>query len=272
MTSSDDPAGDRLAAAPTGRITSSTVDGVATLVIDNVGKHNAVTSPMWDQLGAVLDELKERDDLRLLVVRGAGGVFSSGADLNEVLAATQGREAATRFCTRVATALLSLVRFPSPTLAVLERHVAGGGAEIALACDLRVARDDVTFQIPMARLGVVPDHVTARRLAQVAGPATARSVLLQGRSFDAHECLRRGLVEDVLPPEAVDEHLARTAQTFRSLSAYSVTRTKAVLLGHEAWDEMDLVDEMVASFVHGDVAANARAFLRQRADRRAPTS
>lgn len=234
------------------------------MVIDNVGKHNAVTGPMWEELVAVLDGLRDRDDLRLLTIRGAGGVFSSGADLREVLAATAGREQATRFCERVAAALLSLVRFPHPTLAILERHVAGGGAEIALACDVRIARDDVTFQIPMAKLGVVPDGVTARRLVQLGGPGTARSVLLQGRALSAQECLRRGLVEDVLPAETLDEQIGRIVSAYVSSSAYSVTRTKAMLLEQESWDLQDLTSGMVASFLDGDVADNARAFLERR--------
>lgn len=125
----------------------------------------------------------------------------------------------------------------------------------------------MSFQIPMATLGVVPDGVTARRLAQIGGPGTARSVLLQGRALNARECLRRGVVEDVLAAEELDQHLLRMVSAFASSSAYSVTRTKAMLLEQEAWDVQDLTSGMVASFLHGDVAVNARAFLERRGPR-----
>lgn len=235
---------------------------VARLTLEHRGRVNAVTGHMWSELERLVRDAGRDPDLRVVVLRGHGGVFSSGADLRELLGATADPDAARAFSLRVVRALHVLATSPLPTVAVLEHHVAGGGAEIALACDLRVARDDVSFRIPMSRLGVVPDRLTLDRLTALAGPAAARTVLLAGRALDAAGCLRVGLVDEVHPTSGLDAAVDALVADLLAGSAYSLARTKAMLLATESpGSPEDRVAEMVASLLDGGVAERARAFL-----------
>lgn len=239
------------------------VDGrLGVVTLTRPGKRNAMTRSMWASLPVVLDRVAGSPGVEAVVIRGADGNFSAGADLGEVLAATESPEAATEFCASVVSTLLAIARCPLPTIAALEGVAAGGGAELALAADLRVAVQGATLQLPLARLGVVPDGFTMRRLVALAGPSSARLLLFTGRIVDAEHCLRIGLVDEVVPDEGLEDAVRSLAHAFSAASPYALRRTKQLL---DALDEQadldDLVADMAQSFLHGDVAANARGFM-----------
>ncbi|MCK0114222.1 enoyl-CoA hydratase/isomerase family protein [Ornithinimicrobium sp. F0845] len=232
---------------------------VATLTLSRPGKHNSLTRRMWRQLTEHLTGLADDPHVRIVVVRGEGTTFSSGADLPEVIEAAGSDESARAFCQEVAGALVALAASPKVTVALLSHHVSGGGAEIALACDLRIAQDDAQFSVPVARMGLVPDRLTVRRLISLGGPATARAVLLLARRLDAAHCLRVGLVDEVVVAGGLDGALASLREDLSRTVEYSTTHTKALVLREEELAAGDLVEEFVASMVHGGVADHGRA-------------
>lgn len=241
------------------------VDGdVATLVLNRPGKHNSVTDPMWTQLTEHVHRLGEDSTIRMVVVRGEGSVFSSGADLGDLMAAAGNLQMARLFSRRVAGAIHALATFPHVTVAALKHHVRGGGAELALACDLRIAEDDVAFQIPVSRIGVVPDRFTTRRLLRLGGPSVARRVLLLTHEFNATECLRVGLVDQLVPPGHLDGELAQLAGELRRNSDSAIRTTKRMLLEDEGFlvDPEEMVAEFVESLVGGEVAERGRRVSR----------
>lgn len=239
--------------------------GVVTLA--RPGKHNAMTRSMWAALPVVLHRVASCSGVEAVVIRGADNSFSAGADLSEVLAATASEDEATEFCTGVVSALLAVARCPLPTIAALQGVAAGGGAEIALAADLRIAEHGATLQLPLARLGVVPDGFTLQRLISLAGPSAARLLLFAGRAMEAEHCLRIGLMDEVVPHGSLDDAVRSLARAFAAGSPYALQRTKQLLLATEAQAGLsDLVTEMAQSFVHGDVAANASRFLHRKRD------
>lgn len=243
------------------------VDGeIATLTLDRPAKHNALSDPMWEQLEQQSRALGERDDIRIIVVRGEGSVFSAGADLRDLVAATTDEPAARAFCERIAGALHALATVPPLTVAALSHHVRGGGAEVALACDLRVATDDVRFQIPVARLGVVPDRFTARRLLSLGGPAVARRVLMLAEELDAATCHRLGLVDEVVPTGSLDDAIEAVVQRVRPNAPSALRATKTLLSTLEGVDadRGALVAEFVRSLVDGPVRERGERALQPR--------
>lgn len=236
------------------------VDGpVATLILHRPGKRNSVTRKMWRQLAAHMRELGDNGQVRVIAVRGHGTMFSAGADLPEVIAAAGDHASARIFCVEVAHALHALATSPKLTVALLEHHVSGGGAEIALACDLRLAQDDVQFSVPVARMGLVPDRLTVRRLLSLCGPGATRSILLLARSLNAAQCHRLGLIDELVAVGGLDEAVGRMVDDLAHVVDYSTVNIKAMLVREESLGGLDdLVEEFVASMVHGGVADNGR--------------
>ena len=128
---------------------------------------------MWRRLGEVVPALAASPGVRVIVLRGAGGFFSAGADLRDVLEATRIRRAAESYCHQVVGALLAIAEFNGADGGSPRRPGGGGGVEIAMAADNRIATDNTSFQLPFARLGVVPDAFTLYRLRALIGESAA---------------------------------------------------------------------------------------------------
>lgn len=241
---------------------SGRVDGpVATITLSRPEKRNALTVAMWTRLAELAEELPALPGVRLLVLRGAGGVFSAGADLNDVLAATTGEEEATRCCRAVVEALFALVRCPVPTAAAIDGVATGGGVELALAADNRLATPATTFQLPFARLGVVPDALTLNRLIALAGPATAQWMVMTASPVSAEHCLRTGLIDE-LATDGLDHALADLSERISRTSAAGLARTRALLWASQPPLDADTAaEEMIQSFLSADVAAAAGRFI-----------
>lgn len=252
---------------PTVPVIHQVHDDVGVITLDRYGKHNALTQQMWSQIPDMLDKLVKGHGVSAVLIRGAHGSFSAGADLSEVLTATRTREAAEAFCRTVVDALLALARCPVPTVSRLSGIASGGGAELALATDLRIADHTARLQLPLAGLGVVPDGFTLHRLLALTGSAMARYLLLTGRPLDADECLRTGLVHHVTAD--LDTEIDTLLAELGSKSPYALRQMKDQTLRLElALAADELTAPMVDSFVHGAVADNARAFLSARASTR----
>jgi enoyl-CoA hydratase len=159
---------------------------VALLTIDRQERRNAVNT---DMCGELLLRLREAvaAEARVLVLTGAGGNFCAGADLSGV------EDDAFRSALRAF--LLALAEVPIPTIAAVEGFALGAGTQLAVACDLRVAAPDARFGIPAAKLGLMVDHWTVRRVTRMAGEGTARAMLLAAEEIDGEAAVRLGLAQ-----------------------------------------------------------------------------
>lgn len=171
-------------------------DGVAVLTVDRPGVRNAISPATMDALDAALDSVASA---AVLVIRGGGDrAFISGGDLKELAKIRSFDDAVAmavrmrRLCDRIAT-------FPAPVIAALNGHALGGGAEVAVAADIRVACDDVTIAFNQARLAIMPAWGGAERLAGLVGRSQALLLATTGERIGASEALRIGLVERVYP-------------------------------------------------------------------------
>ena len=231
------------------------------ITLRNQPKRNALTAAMWHGIPAAMQALCADSRVLAIVVRGEGADFGSGADLTEIVEATESLEKATAYCRMVAGTLLAVARCPVPTWALMHGNVIGGAAEVALACDARVATPSARFLLPFARLGVVPDLFTVRRLANVLGHGRARRLLMEPTTLDAATCLDMGLVDTVIEEEQALENLAARATRMGSLAKAAVSQIKTQMLEVSQAEIEPAIADMVASLTQGEVRTRAQAAL-----------
>ncbi|GGK01856.1 enoyl-CoA hydratase [Pilimelia anulata] len=212
--------------------------GVATLTLDRPAKRNALTADMWAALPGVLDTLAADPAVRALVLVGAAGTFSAGADIDELYDSYGEPDAADAFHAINVAAEVALAGFAHPTIAAVEGACVGGGCQLAVACDLRFAAADATFAVPPARLGVVYPATATVRLAGLVGPARAKYLLYSAAPIDAHRAFAYGLVDEVVPGDVVERAVAFAAGIAAN-SAQTIGAAGDVLRAHLAGRDPD---------------------------------
>jgi enoyl-CoA hydratase/carnithine racemase len=238
--------------------------GVAVVTLARPHKRNALTMQMWRSLEQQVMELSGSADLDAIVVTGQRDVFSAGADLTEVRAASASRSAAEEYCHSIVGALAAVAWSPVPTVALLNGVASGGGAEIALAADSRIALPRAAMQFPMSRLGVVPDALTRDRMVQSVGALRANWLLLTGRLLDARSCRDMGLIDELVDERLVDEALERLVLELRISYNAGHRRSKELMLGATRRPIAELAEEMVESFIGGEVGSRAARLMNRK--------
>jgi enoyl-CoA hydratase/carnithine racemase len=250
-------------------------DGVVRLTISNPAKRNALDHPILDAISDTLGELSAPSSpARCVLVTGAHGMFSAGYDIGEIPDA-EFEERAERLVAHPFTqAIDALQAFPRPTLAMLPGHTIGGGLELALACDLRVANDAIKLGMPPAKLGLVYSHTGLRRFIDAIGAARTRELFLLGSYIDAPTALAWGLVNRVAAGDALETLTLELAVELAGNAPLSQTGNKrviAALLSAEgelpAEVEEELIELRRASFASEDMREGMRAFAERRAPR-----
>ncbi len=244
------------------------VDGaIATLTIDRPEKRNAMSYEMWSALPDLLGKLAADDTVRAVVIRGTDH-FSAGADISEFATLRADSAGARGYSQAVHEGERSIATLAKPTIAAITGVCVGGGCEIALACDLRIASADARFGITPAKLGIVYNATSTKRLVDAVGPSWARQILFTGDLLDSATALRIGLVN-----ELDDDPVARAtelATTMASRAQVSVRGSKAIIAritdGH--FDEDDSVHALYElSVTSADYQEGVAAFLQKRPPR-----
>ncbi|MDR2188693.1 MAG: enoyl-CoA hydratase/isomerase family protein [Azonexus sp.] len=195
------------------RINLTTADGIATLVIDNAAKRNAINLAMWRQLAAHLAAISGDRGIRCVVIRGAGDeAFAAGGDLEEFIHARATLAQALAYHTEVAAALNAIADCPQPTVALIRGACIGGGLEIAGVCDLRISGQGARFGAPINTLGFSMYPGEMAGLLKLAGAAVMQEILLEGRILTAAEAYEKGLVTRVTPDAEVAAEAYATAR------------------------------------------------------------
>jgi len=202
--------------------------GVATITLDSPGKLNAVSVAMWQELRRVFESLEKDEHVRCVVVRGAGGNFAAGADLDEFGEVHRDLQSGRRFHLETVLPALNAIRTaPQPVLAAIEGVCAGGGLQIALACDVRIAADTARLGVPVARLGFPVVLSELRLLLERLGPSTTADLLLTGRLVDAHEAASSGLVSRTVPTPDFEHRLSEMVHAVCAGSPLAARQNKA---------------------------------------------
>jgi len=240
---------------------------VATLTIDRPAKRNAMSYEMWSALPALLGRVRHAPAVRVLVIRG-GEHFSAGADIGEFTRLRRGADGAARYGEAVHGGAQAIASLGKPTIAAVSGYCVGGGCEIALACDIRVASTGARFGIPPAKLGIVYSLPSTKRLVDAVGPAWAKQILFGAELLDASTALRIGLVNEV--HEDVDAGVERLSALIAARAQVSVRGAKTIVdlvidgRCEETGEVRALYDEAVHS---AEYEEGVRAFLEKRPPR-----
>ena len=243
-------------------------DGVLRLAISNPAKRNALDHEI---LAAITAELAALRDVRCVILTGHGGMFSSGYDIGELDPETFADEAEKLVAHPFCSALAELDATDVPTLAVLTGSTIGGGLELALACDLRLAGDHIKLGMPPAKLGLVYSHTGLRRFVDAIGEPRTRELFLLGRYIDAGTALMWGLVNWVVERDELETIALELATQLAGNSPLSMAGNKRVLrelLHAEGALDPDTEREMLAlrasSFRSQDLLEGVSAFTQKR--------
>lgn len=200
------------------------IDGtVGTITLDVPEKLNRVSMPARDQLARVFGELGADEGVRAVVLTGAGGAFTAGGDIAGFL------QRRPEEVSRLAWNVAAPERCPKPVVAALRGYAFGVGLELALACDFRVAADDLQLALPEVRLGMIPGSGGTQRLARLIGLGRAKDMIMRGRRIGAEEALALGLVTEVVPPDELDAAVRALLEELSALSPLALATAKRVL-------------------------------------------
>ncbi|MGH3440309.1 MAG: enoyl-CoA hydratase/isomerase family protein [Sciscionella sp.] len=245
------------------------IDGaLATLVIDRPAKRNAISYEMWSALPKAMAEVAA-SPAKVLVIRGEQH-FSAGADISEFATLRAGADGSRRYSDAVHAGERSIVGLSLPTIAAINGFCIGGGCEIALACDIRIAADDAKFGITPAKLGIVYHFTSTKQLVAAVGPAWAKQILFTGDILDAETALRIGLVNELHTAAAVNTRAVELAERIAGRSQVSVRGAKTIVNRiaegqHEEDTEVRALYD--ASHASAEYAEGVRAFLQKRPPR-----
>ena len=207
------------------QVTSS--NGVGTILLARPEKLNACTPAMHRAVQAAVARMEDDDDVRVVVFRGAGRAFCAGSDLNET-GRMEGKAAQDYIRLDFGTKA-RIASCAKPVIAALQGHVAGGGFELALACDMRLVAEDVQFSLPEITLGTIPGAGGLQRLPQVVGLGIAKEWAMTGRRIGAEEAYRRGLANAIHPVEALVEATTAFAEELAARSSTALALCKVAL-------------------------------------------
>jgi enoyl-CoA hydratase/carnithine racemase len=243
-------------------------DGVLRLTISNPTKRNALDHAILDAIAVVMDDL---GDARTVILTGAGGMFSSGYDIGDIPEEVFAEQAERLVAHPFADALDALDACAIPTIAALPGHTIGGGLEVALACDLRIAADGIVLGMPPAKLGLVYSHTGLRRFLQTIGAPRTRELFLTGRNIDARTALTWGLVNAVVGAAELESAALDLAADIAANAPLSVRGNKRVIRELLAAEgtldeavERELIELREASFQSEDMREGIRAFGQKR--------
>ena len=242
-------------------------DGVARLTISNPEKRNALDHAILDRLAELLTSL----DARCVILTGTQGMFSSGYDIGEIPEDVFAEEAEKLVAHPFTAAIQALEAYPYATVAALSGHAIGGGLELALACDLRIAREGILLGMPPAKLGLVYSHTGLRKFLSAIGEPRTRELFLLGRNVDARTALAWGLVNDVVGEHELAETALDVAGELAANAPLSISGNKRVLrellAAGSALDpdvERELIALRRACFASEDLREGMRAFAQKR--------
>ena len=237
------------------------------LTINNPAKRNALSSDMWTALPALLDKAAATPSLRVLIVRGTGDHFASGADISEFSELYATPQSSAKNSAQISDGLNALAAFPLPTIASIRGACVGGGCGVALACDIRFADSTSKFAITPAKMGLTYPYDDVVRLIDAVGLPHAKDMLYSARTFKAKKAKKIGLVNDVLPVDELDEFASNYAQSIAGLSSLSVASHKAIFHAYQSGlrspSEAQIRD-FAGAFGNADFKEGFTAFLEKR--------
>jgi enoyl-CoA hydratase len=242
---------------------------VGHLIFNNPQRRNAVSLEMWEATARILDDFGNDDDVRVVVLSGAGDkAFVSGADISRFENERANEEAIARYNGAVERANAAIYDYPKPTIAMIRGFCIGGGVGLALSCDLRICSDDSRFAVPAAKLGLGYPYHGLKKLVDVVGPAFAKEIFYTARQFDAEEARAMGLVNRVVEAAELEAYVKKYADTIGENAPMTIATTKFIIgevVKDESQRDLATCAAMVKKcFESADYTEGRRAFMEKR--------
>ncbi len=253
----------------TEKMLSRIEEGVGYITFNNPDKHNAVSIEMWDALEKILDNFRNSNKIRVIVLNGAGGKsFVSGADISKFDKERSSKEAVLSYNKRTQKVYELLESFPKPTIAMIDGYCIGGGLNLAVCCDIRICSEKSKFAMPAAKLSLGYPFSSIKRLFDVMGPGMAKHFMFTAEKISATEALACGLVQKLISEDSIDSYVKDYALTIANNAPLTIKAMKQI--GIEILknpDERDLLlCEKLASacFDSDDYKEGRKAFMEKR--------
>ena len=243
--------------------------GVGILTFNNPERHNAVSLEMWEATKRILDGFAADDDIRVVVLTGAGGkAFVSGADISKFASERATLEASRAYNVKSDAAYASVADFPKPTIAMIRGYCIGGGVGLAVCCDLRICSDNSRFAVPAAKLGLGYGYSGLKRLVDIVGASFAKEIFYTARQFDAQEAYAMGLVNRVVPAGELEAYVKSITDMICAnapLTIKAVKFTVGEMLKDESKRNLARSVELVEQcFASRDYTEGRTAFMEKR--------
>jgi enoyl-CoA hydratase/carnithine racemase len=253
----------------TDKMLSRKEGSVGYMTFNNPERHNAVSLDMWDAASRIMEGFARDDEVRVVVITGAGGkAFVSGADISRFENERSNEAAVARYNEIVAKANDSLYHFPKPTIAMIRGYCIGGGLGLAVCCDLRICSDNSKFAIPAAKLGLGYGYPGIKRLADIVGPSFAKEIFFTARQFDAAEALTMGLVNRVVAADTLETYVRGYADTIGANAPLTINSVKFIanqtVVDESKRDLTRCADLVKRCFESKDYVEGRRAFMEKR--------
>ena len=213
-----------------GKILQSVAEGVGIVTFNNPEKRNAMSLDMWDGLGTALTELRDDPDVRVVIMTGAGDkAFMSGADISQFEKNRHNAQASEEYGKRSDAQRALLADYPKPTIACIRGFCLGGGMQIAMLADIRIAAANSQFGIPAAKLGIAYGYEGLNHLVSLVGPSWARLLLYTGMRIDSAEAVRIGLVDRVVSDTELWDATSEIARTISGNAPLAIKAAKITI-------------------------------------------
>ncbi len=243
---------------------------IATIRIENLTSLNSIDYDGWDNLQQICADIAESENIRVVIFTGTGDkCFSSGADIKDFSTTRYNKSSAVKYAEIFDGALNTIESIKCPTISLIKGLCFGGGCELAMATDIRIASDTSSFAIPVSKLGILVGYYEMKRLVQIVGEGTASYLLYAGARLDSDEALRVGLINKIIPIDTIENYTYDLAKSISKTAPLSHKHHKQIMkialdnpsLSHLSSKEKSLP---FANFDTSDYQEGLSAFIEHR--------
>ena len=245
-------------------------EAVARLTIRNPGKRNALDHEILDAIAQAMEDLDDGIANRCVIITGSDGMFSAGYDIGDIPDEVFAEEAERLVAHPFSRAIEAVERFPFPTLAAINGHALGGGLELAVTCDLRLAASGVKLGMPPGKLGLIYSHTGIQKFLDTAGPARTRELFLTGRNVTGERAEQIDLVHEAVPAQDVERLAVELAAEIAGNAPLSLKGNKRIIRDLLTFPrlsekvEREVIDLRMSSFRSADFREGVKAFAEKR--------
>ena len=242
---------------------------VGYITFNNPEKHNAVSLEMWESLGEMMNKLEKDNDVRVIVLKGAGGKsFVSGADISKFDKDRSTKEQVLNYNRKTGKLYQRIENFPKPTIAMIDGYCIGGGLNLAVCCDIRICSEKSQFAMPAAKLSLGYPFSSIKRLFDTMGPGMSKHFMFTAERINSNEALNCGLVQKLVKDEELENFVNNYAETISKNAPLTIKAMKQIgieVLKNSEVRDLGLCEKLVSEcFESEDYKEGRRAFMEKR--------